>query len=109
MLLSEGDPGGVYELLCWCERFHRYGCLLYCDDEKRLETLSQRRAGKRAHGLGGGRRAEEVSILSCFCDFTSLLTGNILHSISYGCYREKHIEVIIRAIPDTEITEAGGL
>ncbi|XP_027137973.1 calcyphosine-like b isoform X1 [Larimichthys crocea] len=37
--LKSGDPGGVYELLCWCECFHRYRCLLYCDDEKCLETL----------------------------------------------------------------------
>lgn len=56
LLLSEGDPGGVYELLCWCECVHRYRRLLYCDDEKCLETLTERRSGKRAVGsvVGGG-------------------------------------------------------
>lgn len=57
VLLSEGDPGGIYELLCWCECIHRYRCLLYCDDEKCLETVTEHRSGKRAHGLGGGRGA----------------------------------------------------
>lgn len=56
-LLSEGDAGRVHELLRWRERVHRYRRLLYCDDETCLETLTERRCGKRAHAPSSEGRA----------------------------------------------------
>lgn len=50
VLLPEGHPGGIYELLRRRERVHRYRCLLYCDDAKRLEAVTVRGSGKRAQG-----------------------------------------------------------
>lgn len=52
VLLPEGDPGGIYELLCWCECVHRYRHLLYCDDDKCLEAVTEHCSGKRARGDG---------------------------------------------------------
>lgn len=47
LLLPEGDPRGIYELLLWSERIHRYWRLLYCDDAKRLEAVNKHRCGKQ--------------------------------------------------------------